>query len=145
MKKLLIITTLAAAFTHATLAQPKDLSLQVKEIETPTISNGLFQQISISNPVVITEAESASQYLTGAQLNTVQSLDFTKKKVLAFFWLGSGKDKLTFSISEKSPKHATFTRHLGRTKDSVKRMKVFILEKDMTYQISNFRKPEQSN
>ena len=137
MKKLLITIGCVSSLAGSTAAEGLQISEPIEELEKASLTEAAMKEATVRAPVLIESKEAAKKYLSGDTLKKVQTLDFTKKKVIAFFWRGSGQDKLEYVVAESFPEQIMFSLKRGRTRDLRQHSKVYILRKNVSYNPPN--------
>ena len=132
MKKLFITIGLLISLT-ASAAAEKEIGNPITELTAPDLTEAATKDATLKAPILVQDKEAAKKYLEGDTLKQVLKLDFTKKKVLIFYWAGSGRDQLSCEILESYPEQLVFNIQRGRTRDLRRHSKVYVIRKNVSY------------
>ncbi len=101
---------------------------KLREIDIKGVKLGMSRG-KVTEPTVIANAEdlAKSPILGAIEEKVKKEVDFTKEKLVLFAWAGSGGDKLSAALKDKT---VTFTHTPGLTRDLRAHAHLFAVPKD---------------
>jgi len=106
----------------------------IKRLADVQPNQQIFQNATVSNPLVLRSTVDAAQHFDEAELAKLkQSVDFEQQFVLVFAWTGSGQDKLDAMVLESFPEQIHFSYERGLTRDLRSHVQVFAVRSNVTW------------
>jgi hypothetical protein len=141
MRLSLLLVLLLLLLVPAVLAdetEPADPKAPVvREIKDVDLTPVKKQDENATTEKITNQKELKKLFTAKAAAQIAKKVDFTKDYLLAFFWAGSGGDKLSFKVEKtKDDKQALFTKTPGLTRDLRYHRKLFALKKGTTWKMS---------